>query len=133
MQRRPPTVLRPHFPILDTQSFPLFFDEVLRGEGYDDSDTALCLVVLALGKLASDSLETGQSGAYIEGTGSGIAYFSPAYHILTTRWIMSFSTGTSLPTGLLLAAIYLGYLEFPLPAWKLVYMASTKLQLIVTQ
>lgn len=124
--------VHPHFPILDVPSFSLFFDNVLRGSGFDNSDTAVCLMVLALGKLVSNSQTDDFQDSYAD-TGNGIEYFSPAYQILTSQWITDFGLGTSLPLGLVLASIYLGYMNRPLAAWKLVYMASTKLQMIVSQ
>ena len=126
------TDVHPHFPVLDVHSFSLFFDNVLRGSGCDNSDTAVCLVVLALGKLASYSHEESYLDAYAD-MGNGIEYFTPAYQIPTAQWITDFGPGTSLPLGLVLASIYLGYMERPLAAWKLVYMASMKLQMIVSQ
>ncbi|KAI8162563.1 hypothetical protein K4K49_000714 [Colletotrichum sp. SAR 10_70] len=108
------------FPILDKTSFTDLFHRTLRGDQCEDVDAAVCLVVLALGKLTSTDYEDVNS----TNQSYGLEYFIPAYQILTTQWVTSFGTDLSLPTGLVLSAIYMSCLARPLLAWKLVYMAS---------
>ncbi|KAF4476955.1 Echinocandin B biosynthetic cluster transcription factor ecdB [Colletotrichum fructicola Nara gc5] len=108
------------FPILDKTSFTDLFHRTLRGDQCEDVDAAVCLVVLALGKLTSTDYEDVNSTNH----SYGLEYFIPAYQILTTQWVTSFGTDLSLPTGLVLSAIYMSCLARPLLAWKLVYMAS---------
>ncbi|KAF4815186.1 hypothetical protein CGCSCA5_v007303 [Colletotrichum siamense] len=115
------------FPILDKTSFTDLFHRTLRGDQCEDVDAAVCLVVLALGKLTSTDYEDVNSTNH----SYGLEYFIPAYQILTTQWVTSFGTDLSLPTGLVLSAIYMSCLARPLLAWKLVYMASSKLQMMV--
>lgn len=115
------------FPILDRTSFTDVFHRTLRGDQREDIDAAVCLVVLALGKLASIDSEDASSTNH----SYGLEYFIPAYQVLTTQWVTSFGTDLSLPTGLVLSAIYMSCLARPLLAWKLVYMASSKLQMML--
>lgn len=115
------------FPILDRTSFNDLFQRTLRGNQCESIDAAVCLVVLALGKLASIESEDASS----TNLSYGLEYFIPAYQMLTTQWVTSFGTDLSLPTGLVLSAIYMSCLARPLLAWKLVYMASSKLQMMV--
>lgn len=120
------THIHPNFPILDKSAFIEFFHSTLRGDGREDADAAVCLIVLALGKLSS--VDTQEDLAI--NPSYGLEYFIPAYQILTTQWVSSFGTGLSLPTGLVLASIYMSCLARPLLAWRLVYMASGALQMI---
>lgn len=122
--------IHPHFPILDQASFTATFNSIVAGTG-NDIDAALCLIILALGELAG-SLHTPAPGT-TEQDEPGREHFSIAYHIITTSWLNSFDLSTSLVTALVYAAIYLCYMSRPLQAWRLIHMASTKLQMIVSQ
>ncbi|KAF9875371.1 C6 finger domain-containing protein [Colletotrichum karsti] len=115
------------FPILGKASFTNLFHRTLRGDQCEDIDAAVCLVVLALGKLAGTDYEDASAANHSH----GLEYFIPAYKILTSQWVTSFGTDLSLPTGLVLSAIYMSCLARPLLAWKLVYMASSKLQMMM--
>jgi hypothetical protein len=114
------------FPILEESSFRTFFQKNAYEPCSNMPGIALCLVVLALGKLVPSSLESDDQVML------GMEYFAPAHRILVEYWVTDFEPGLSLPTGLVLAAIYLCYITKPLSAWKFIYMASTKLQLSVT-
>jgi hypothetical protein len=121
--------INPHFPLVDRREFTSFFESTMAARN-DETDVALCLTVLALGRLACNR-QACSPGQY---TGDdGVDYFSVAYRVLTTKWITSFGADLSLASGLVYAAIYLCYLERPLHAWRLVHMASTKLQLIASR
>lgn len=123
------THIHPNFPILDREVFTDFLHRTIRGTSHDDTDTALCLVVLALGKFTSSKADMDHSTK----SPHGLEYFIPAYQILTTKWVASFSGGLSLATGLILSSIYLSCLARPLLAWRLVYMASSKLQMLLSR
>lgn len=119
--------IHPHYPILDETKFPIFFDAVLSGSLHREIDAALCLVILALGELIWHSPDS-KADDELDCT-----FFTMAENILTSQSAASFELDTSLPSGLVYAAIYLCYLQRPLQAWKLIHMASTQLQLIVSQ
>lgn len=121
--------IHPNFPIINIDSFVIFFNNVMENPE-DEQDITLCLTVLALGKLASNR----QACSPGQCTGDdGFDYFSLAYRILALRWITSFDVDLSLASGLVFSAIYLCYLERPLHTWKMVHMASTKLQIMMPQ
>ncbi|KAJ5717562.1 hypothetical protein N7488_003208 [Penicillium malachiteum] len=120
----------PHFPILNPDSFGTSFDGVFFDGKGDESSRALCLIVLALGKLASNR-QACSPGQYTED--DGLEYFARAYYRLTPQWITSFHFNLPLASGLVSCAIYLCYLERPLHAWRLVYMASSKVQMLASQ
>lgn len=122
--------IHPHFPILDPQSFGTFFNEIMFDGGGDESSRALCMIVLALGKLASNR-QASSPGQYTDD--DGIEYFARAYHRLTSQWLTSFNFNIPLASGLVYCAIYLCYLERPLHAWRLIYMASSKVQILASQ
>ncbi|KAM0561260.1 hypothetical protein ACHAPJ_003138 [Fusarium lateritium] len=123
------TEIHPHFPLIDKNDFLSFFESTMIART-NETDVALCLTILALGRLACNR-QACSPGQY---TGDdGVDYFSLAYRILTTKWVTSFGVDLSLASGLVYAAIYLCYLERPLHAWRLVHMASTKLQLIASR
>ena len=121
--------IHPHFPILDPGPFTQFFYETIQ-DCTRETSVALCFVILALGKLASNR-QARSPGDYTEEDGA--EYFSLARNTLIMQWSTSFDPDFSLASGLVFSAIYLCYLERPLPAWKLVHMASTKIQIMVTQ
>ncbi|KAJ6028314.1 hypothetical protein N7540_003890 [Penicillium herquei] len=122
--------IHPHFPILNPDSFGTFFDGVFFDGKGDESSRALCIIVLALGKLASNR-QACSPGQYTED--DGLEYFARAYYRLTTQWISSFHFNLPLASGLVYCAIYLCYLERPLHAWRLIYMASSKVQMLASQ
>ena len=122
--------IHPHFPILNPDSFENFFDSVMFDGAGDESSRALCLIILALGKLASHR-QARSPGHYTED--DGLEYFARAYYRLTTQWITSFDFNLPLASGLVYCAIYMCYLERPLHGWRLIYMASSKVQMLANQ
>ncbi|KAJ5379855.1 uncharacterized protein N7496_002283 [Penicillium cataractarum] len=122
--------IHPHFPILNPTLFGEFFNGVLFDGAGNESSQALCLMVLALGKLASNR-QACSPGQYTED--DGMEYFGRAYHRLTSQWITSYHFNLPLASGLVYCAIYLCYLERPLHAWRMVYMASSKVQMMASQ
>ncbi|CAK7215505.1 hypothetical protein SBRCBS47491_002504 [Sporothrix bragantina] len=155
------TNVQPHYPIVDADSFMPFVDRVLgqqhtawmedpmQSEDDAEIDVALCLTVLALGQLVhrQDHPENGvgispmsttagvgmEAPEAIEPTDDSESYFAIAYEILMRRWATCFKPSVAYASALVHGAIYLCYLDRPLPAWALVHMASIKLQTIVVQ
>ncbi|KAL2838638.1 hypothetical protein BJY01DRAFT_250877 [Aspergillus pseudoustus] len=125
------THIHPNFPLLDQQIFLPLYELFPRHIDSSCVEDALCLVVIALGKLSASLDEVGHTNS---GRGhNGMDYFSAAYHILTTEWMSSFRVKETLPTALLYAAIYLCYLGRPLQTSRFVHMASTSVQFIFAQ
>ncbi|KAJ5634255.1 hypothetical protein N7528_002097 [Penicillium herquei] len=120
-----------HFPILNPETFRLFFYDVMKQGPYESLEMALCLTVLALGKLALGIRKYGS--IHENKSENGLEYFAPAHQIMLSSSWACFDLETTIPTGLLLSAIYLSYMSYPLPSWHLAYTASVKLQLIISQ
>ncbi|KAL1889590.1 hypothetical protein Sste5346_008839 [Sporothrix stenoceras] len=165
------THVQPHFPIVCADVFMPFVDRVLGLAWMDDPaknqddaeiDVALCLTVLALGRLVyrQDQSQDRQSTNCVSpssrsaagtsvpngedtdaataspadaSTEDSEAYFNIAYGIMMRHWATCFKPSVTFASALVYAAIYLCYLDRPLPAWSLVHMASIKLQVIVVQ
>ncbi|KAJ5379845.1 uncharacterized protein N7496_002273 [Penicillium cataractarum] len=120
-----------HFPVLNCDTFRPFFQDTLRSGRHQRIDLALCLMVLALGKLA---LNMRESGIIVESQSeNGMEYFLAGHHLLTANFWSYFQLGTSMPMGLILGSIYLSYNNYSLAAWQLTFMASTKVQIIISQ
>ncbi|KAM5361887.1 hypothetical protein ACJZ2D_012832 [Fusarium nematophilum] len=117
--------IHPKFPVVDQESFPELFERTFR-DGCDyDADLVVCLLVLALGELGST-----EGAVNLIQDMPGMSYFGVAYRILMMQWAGSFGRSLSLPTGLILAAVYLCFKAQPLAAWKMACIASNSLQLL---
>ncbi|KAJ5520753.1 hypothetical protein N7463_001206, partial [Penicillium fimorum] len=90
-----------------------------------DEESALCLVALALGAIAS---EPRQQDGEVKHEAPGFMYFQPALKIFFATWANSFGNNIVLAQGLVLSALYLLYLMRPLQGWRLIHMASTNIQ-----
>ncbi|KAJ6028323.1 hypothetical protein N7540_003899 [Penicillium herquei] len=120
-----------HFPILNPETFHKFFYDTMRQGPCESLKMALCLIVLALGKLA---LSIQKHGSIHENESeNGLEYFTPAHQVLLSSSWACFDLDTTIPTGLLLSSIYLSYMSYPLPSWHMAYTASVKLQLIISK
>ena len=124
--------IHPHFPILDPVLFSASFHGFLNKGIADDPNRALCLVILALGQLACKKHPPLSPQSTNKDT-PGVEYFCMAHKIATTRWVMSFNFSVPLCSALIYCAIFLCYLQYPLQAWRLIHMASTKLQMMLPQ
>lgn len=120
-----------HFPILDPESFQVFFHAVMDHSPRPSLDMALCLTVLALGQLALAIREN--SSIPDDASKNGLTYFAVAHEMLNSNTWSYFGDDIALPTGLLLSSVYLSYMTYPLLSWHLAYAASIKLQLTVSQ
>lgn len=113
-------------PVLDHADFLASFRRILS-MGLDmSSDSALCLIVLALGSVAAENLLTGSSN--LSTWVPGAKYIGPALQIITKEYLTTFGTELTLPLALFLASKYFGYLLRPLQSWRLAHMASTNIQ-----
>ena len=122
------THVNPQHPILDRLEFNAFLQEKLAGVLQCDVDAALCLAVIALGQVAREQ-PSDRTGPWLPGA----EYISPALKILIALWPSSFNGNIRIAQGLYLTALYYSYLVRPLPAWRLVHMASTTLQHLLIQ
>lgn len=121
--------VHPEIPVLDEGLFLIIYEDMMSFGPKHKTDTALCLLVLSLGKLVSRPQDTSHQHAL----GDGIDLFSAAYHILLNEWVRSFDFDSSLPLGLFFVSVYFCYTSRPLQAWKWVNMTSSTLQLMMNQ
>ncbi|RDL36720.1 uncharacterized protein BP5553_06072 [Venustampulla echinocandica] len=116
--------VHPCHPILDHDTFSRIYARFLE-TGVDSSvQSALCLVVLALGSIALPS-----DGPHdFETSLPGMQYMQSAMPALIVMSAWSLEWNILLPQALVLASIYFAYIVRPLQSWRLVYSASTILQ-----
>ncbi|CZR63779.1 uncharacterized protein PAC_13676 [Phialocephala subalpina] len=114
-------------PILDRDTFHAIYSRFLE-VGIDSGvESALCLVVFALGSAALTPQRVDGSASF--GTRPpGMEYIQSALPILIALSSWSFSWNILLPQALVLASIYFAYIVRPLQSWRLIYSASTVLQ-----
>lgn len=120
--------VHPQHPILDEEPARLWLDALLSRGLEPQPESALALVILSLGAVASEEPRRRSDGWL-----PGLQFFAPALQILLNHWPRSFTPSVALPQALFLAAVYLNYLVRPLQAWRLSHMASTSAQSIWIQ
>lgn len=113
-------------PILHAPNLQALHDRVVLEGAQSEVETAVLLLVFALGKVASEQVPIATEGTWMP----GVEYFTPALQFLLPAFLDSFSIDVAKPQSLYLAAIYYSYLMRPLQAWRLVNMASTTFQQI---
>lgn len=116
--------VHPCHPILDHEAFSRIYARFLE-TGIDSSvESALCLVVLALGSIAlpHDGRQNFDTNL------PGLQYMQSAMPTLIAMSAWSVEWNILLPQTLVLASIYFAYIARPLQSWRLVYSASTILQ-----
>ncbi|CAK7244578.1 MAG: hypothetical protein STHCBS139747_006122 [Sporothrix thermara] len=87
-------------------------------------ESALCLVVLAIGAVAVSSPETSD----FRRQPPGMEYMQHALPTLIALSAWSFSYSTALAQALVLASNYFAFIVRPLQSWRLIFSASTMLQ-----
>lgn len=108
-------------PILDQENFEEIYSNFLE-RGLDSStESALCLVVLALGAISA-------APAGPQSPPPGFEYIRHALPTLMSGSLWSFSYNVVLVQALVLASVYFAYIVRPLHSWRLIYSASTILQ-----
>lgn len=119
------------FPIIHQASFQVLLEHKLETGLRQDTDSALILVVLAVGNIAAEPRTVDEDEP--EESHPSFRYIIPALRILSHEAINTFGTTVTLSQGLFLASKFYGYLLRPLQSWKLVYMASTNIQHLCNQ
>lgn len=116
--------VHPCHPVLDHDAFTATYARFLE-EGVSSSvDSALCLIVLALGAVAIGP----HHATDFQTNCPGIQYIQAALPTLLSLSTWSFDWHMSVPQALVLASVYFAYIARPLQSWRLVYSASTILQ-----
>ena len=119
--------VHPEIPILDEGPFLEMYHALARNGLRDDCNSALCMLVIALGAAVTADFDEVVSET---GNVPGAKYISPALRIMTRESFASFNVTLALPQALILASKYFGYLLRPLQSWRMVHMASTSIQYI---
>ncbi|KAI1395621.1 putative C6 finger domain protein [Hypoxylon fuscum] len=111
-------------PILDQEDFRGIYLNFLERGPDRSTESALCMVVLALGAISSapDWIRNPRS------TPAGLEYMRHALPTLMSGSLWSFSYNAVLVQALVLASVYFAYIVRPLHSWRLIYSASTILQ-----
>lgn len=117
----------PFHPFLDSDEVGRICEETMnRGIG-SDHNSALVLSILALGAIALEPVSRTAEGR------PGEVYFQKSLRILLATWTFNFSGDVRIPQALVLCAIYFTYRVEPLSAWRLIYMASTSIQELLSR
>lgn len=124
------SIVHPCHPIVDRENFFAVYESVLDTGLGVNLQSALCLVVFALGMIASQPLN---ADVRVGNWTPGMEYFQPALQILLYESTFSFGSDLLLPQGLIFAGVYYAYLAQPLHSWKLIHMASTNVQLLYSR
>jgi hypothetical protein len=111
-------------PILDPEAFRELYRKFLENGADTSLESALCMVVFAIGAVA-----TSQPGfRNSEGSPPGTEFMRYAVPTLMSHSMWSFSYNTVLGQALLLGSVYFAYIVRPLHSWRLAYSAATLLQ-----
>ncbi|KAJ5812660.1 Transcription factor [Penicillium riverlandense] len=111
-------------PVLDPDEFQNIYTR-FSDTGPDTSiESALCMVVLALGAVAASPADS----HIFDTAPAGMVYMQHAMQTLLYQASWSFSFNLMLPQALVLASVYFAYIVRPLQSWRLIYSATTILQ-----
>ncbi|RAO71603.1 uncharacterized protein BHQ10_007615 [Talaromyces amestolkiae] len=117
--------VHPNHPILDRDEFEICYARFLE-DGPDFShESILCMVVLALGAVASAAPDP----ELFKESPPGMEYMQYTMPTLVSISAWSFSSSMLAAQALVLASVYFAYIVRPLQSWRLIYSASTILQI----
>ena len=111
-------------PILEYSEFRQIYDTFMQNGPDASIESALCMVVLGIGTVASASQEEFGTGT----SAPGMEFVQHAMPTLINLSAWSFSYSMLLPQALVLASMYFAYIVRPLQSWRLIYSAATILQ-----
>lgn len=117
--------VHPNHPILDRDDFESYYARFLENGPDYSHESILCMVVLALGAVASAAPDP----EVFKTSPPGMEYMQYAMPTLVSISAWSFSSSMLAPQTLVLASVYFAYIVRPLQSWRLIYSASTILQI----
>lgn len=120
------SIAHPHHPILDEADFDETYRQFLDSGPDSSVESALCMVVLALGEVCIS--QPGSQPRDFGNSPPGMQYMQHALPTLISLSAWSFSYSLLLPQALVLASVYFAYIVRPLHSWRLIYSASAILQ-----
>jgi hypothetical protein len=103
------------------------YGEVMGRQVGFDQESALVLAIVALGAIALEPVDSQAEDRPWE------VYFRRALRILLASWTFNFSGDVTIPQALVLCAVYFTYTAEPLMAWRLIHMASTSIQQLLSR
>lgn len=119
-----------HHPMLDYGTLLHYYDRLFNEPFSWTIETAIILVVLALGEIASSS------SAQITATDKnrpGMTYFDPAFRIISKEAQFDFGLSAQVAQAQVLSGIFFAYLAYPLLSWRMIHSASTTVQLMLSR
>ncbi|QSS56559.1 GAL4-like Zn2Cys6 binuclear cluster DNA-binding domain, conidia-enriched transcript [Histoplasma capsulatum var. duboisii H88] len=122
--------IHPCHPILDRDAFFAMYENVMSDGLGLGLHSAFCLVVFALGAVASEAAAVDPQEQYWE---PALKYLQPALKILMAESVFSFGTDLQFVQALIFGGICFAYMAKPLHSWKLIHMASTDVQLLLSR
>lgn len=121
------TLVYPFHPFLNRDDVIAQYETTLSQGLQSDTQSALVMAILALGATASDPIDIRKD------THTGDPFIQKAMEILFAAWAFSFSGDILTSQGLVLCALYFAYTPEPLMAWRLIHMASTSVQQLLSR
>ena len=122
--------VHPYHPFIDAEDVVFHYENVMGREDrkFDfDNPSALVLAILSLGATVTDPIDRNEK----ERTGELL--FQRALKILFTSWTFTFDGDVLISQALVLCALYFTYTVEPLMAWRLIHMASTSIQQLLSR
>ncbi|KAL2700643.1 hypothetical protein AAEP93_007462 [Penicillium crustosum] len=123
--------VHPFFPIVEPQLLHMLFDTFSTYTKVNSIQTSLYLIILALGKVASNPQRIFDIEA--DKDLSGMEYFASAYNYLNNPLITSFTADHLLPLALFYGSMYLRYIGRPIQAWQMIRDASGSVQIMISE
>ncbi|CAG9941829.1 unnamed protein product, partial [Clonostachys rosea f. rosea IK726] len=117
----------PFHPFLHRDEVVKIYGEVMGRQVGFDQESALVLAIVALGAVALEPVDSQAEDRPWE------VYFRRALRILLASWTFNFSGDVTIPQALVLCAVYFTYTAEPLMAWRLIHMASTSIQQLLSR
>lgn len=121
------TRVHPFHPFLDRDDIISHYEKVMETGVDFNNPSALVLAILALGATVSDPIDRKAEER------SGEALIQKALKILFASWTFTFSGDVLISQALVLCALYFTYTVEPLMAWRLIHMASTSIQQLLSR
>ncbi|OTB08156.1 hypothetical protein M426DRAFT_7962 [Hypoxylon sp. CI-4A] len=112
--------VHPHHPLFTPGSFKAWQAQLMQEKDMEETGTAICFCVYALGTICSGQEEEDQHN---DDT-LGAHFFQPALRIMLQKLVWEFRPSVSLCQALLLAASYFAHLGRPLHSWKMAQFSS---------
>lgn len=115
----------PHLPLFSRQYYESLQSDLLENGPTQDIETAICLCIWALGRVASQSTQAAiPENESQPAEDLGLSFFQPALRIILSRSLWGFTPNLRVCQALFLAGTYFSYLGRPLHSWKMIYTAG---------